>query len=187
MSQDKVSLHAGNQVCAVQDVGNDDIGVPALNNGLPALDCQTMNTGTDAIYNSVGCGIDAPTTLANTFGNGFNGVNGGYYVTQWTNTFVKVWFFARGNKPATLDCDVPDVSQFGKPLAWFRGCNIGQRFTNQHLVFSTNFCGSWAGAVGVYDQEFNKGLNCPKYDGLATPDLSCRRKVASDPAAYTNQ
>jgi len=184
MTQNKMSLHAGNAVCTVQDSLNADRGVPALNNGQPAYDCRTM-TGANVITNSVGCGIDAPSNLPNTFGDGFNSVNGGYYATQWTSTFIKVWFWPRGREPETLHCDVPNVAEFGTPLAFFQGdCDFGNRFQNQHLVFSTNFCGSWAGAVGVYDQEYSKG--CPNY-GLATPDLSCRREVATNPGRYTNQ
>jgi hypothetical protein len=91
--------------------------------------------------NTGGCSIDSGES--NSFGDGFNSVNGGYYVTQWTDSFIKIWFFPRDSKPATHDCDIPDPTALREPDMWFSGCDFGNKFVNQHLVFTTNFCGSW--------------------------------------------
>jgi len=184
MTQNKVSLHGGSGgLCTVLDQQGADTGNTALNGNNPALECALV-TGNNGVDNPVGCGIDAGTT--NTFGSNFNNVRGGYYITQWTSTFIKVWFFPRNNRPPTLDCDVPDVSTLGPPMAWFAGsCDFANRYRNQRLIFTTNFCGSWAGADNVYDQNYANGL-CTDY-GLATDDLNCVKYVAENPAAFTNQ
>jgi hypothetical protein len=175
MTENKMSLHSGQGTCVITDEGDKDFG------SIVATDCHTLNPTTDAVENTGGCGINSG--VANSFGDGFNGVNGGYYVTQWTDTFIKTWFFPRSQKPATLDCDVPDVSTLGEPDMFFSGCDFGSKFSNQHLVFTTNFCGSWAGADGVYNAA---GVNCPNYN-LATPDLNCRKFVAENPSEFNNQ
>ncbi|KIW01851.1 uncharacterized protein PV09_06700 [Verruconis gallopava] len=176
MTENKASLHTGLGTCVLTDEGSLETGTVA------ATDCHTLNPTTGKIENTGGCGIDSG--KPNSFGTPFNAVNGGYYITQWTDDFIKVWFFERANKPATLDCDVPDVSTLGTPDMYFSGCDFGSRISNQHLVFSTNFCGSWAGAVGVYDQTY--ALGCPNYN-LDTPDLNCRKFVAENPSAFANQ
>jgi hypothetical protein len=134
MSKNKASLHSGAGTCTITDEGSSDFGT------IGATDCHTLTDSGD-VTNTGGCGIDSGKT--NSFGDGFNGVNGGYYVTQWTDSFIKIWFFARADKPSTLDCDVPDPSLLGEPDMFFSGCDFGSKFVNQHLVFTTNFCGSW--------------------------------------------
>jgi hypothetical protein len=75
----------------------------------------------------------------------FNANGGGMYVTQWTSTYINIWFFPRNNIPQSIQSPstTPDVCQFGRPDASFTGCNFDKYFANQQLVITNTFCGDW--------------------------------------------
>jgi hypothetical protein len=115
------------------------------------------------------------------FGDNFNTNGGGVYAMQWTDTFIKTWFFPRNSIPASIACGSPDIADFGPPDSWFNGCDIARNFKEHRIVFTTTFCGSWAGADGVYSQ------TCPLALGSSEPEFkSCRQQVAQHPLTFTD-
>lgn len=111
------------------------------------------------------------------YGTGFNEQGSGVYAIQWTDKFIKIWFFPRSAIPKSIESGSPDVSEFGTPMGNFQGtCDIGKEFKPQKIVFDTTFCGDWAGSV------FGQGDSCPltKGDGLA----SCIDFVATKPEEF---
>nr|ARV79861.1 GH family 16 beta-1,3-glucosyltransferase [Paecilomyces sp. 'thermophila'] len=111
------------------------------------------------------------------YGSSFNEQGGGVYAMQWTDEFIKLWFFPRSAIPKSIESDSPDVSEFGTPMGNFKGtCDIGKEFKPQKLVFDTTFCGDWAGSV------YGQSDSCPltKEDSLA----SCIDFVATKPEEF---
>jgi hypothetical protein len=59
---------------------------------------------------------------------------------EWTEDFIKMWFFPRGNIPASITADKPDTSTFGTPNANFQGaCDIDKKFVDHRFIFDTTF------------------------------------------------
>ncbi|KAG6875707.1 hypothetical protein C0992_002787, partial [Termitomyces sp. T32_za158] len=65
------------------------------------LDCNT------AVNDNAGCGVRAPTAFS--YGPIFNANEGGWYSVERTNTYIKVWFWARN------DVSVPTDVRNGAP------------------------------------------------------------------------
>jgi len=129
--------------------------------------------------NFVGCGVQSGSQ--SNFGTPFNANNGGTYAMQWTDTFIKTWFFPRGSEPPSLKCSAPDVTEFGTPDSFFSGCDIGSNFLENRLVFTTTFCGSWAGANGIYSS------SCPLTFPAGEPEWkSCKAQVATHPDTFSD-
>ncbi|KAF2259518.1 hypothetical protein CC78DRAFT_537052 [Lojkania enalia] len=142
-------------------------------------------TGAQSLYNCAldsasgpsGCDVNA--VEANTFGTGFNANGGGVYAMEWTDDFIKMWFFPRGYTPSSIQHDKPDTAEFGVPNANFQGaCDMKKKFVDHKFIFNTAFCGDWAG--GVYGQS-----GCPVYSGL-DGWASCNKFVAENPSAFKN-
>jgi len=119
---------------------------------------------------NTGCGI---TASANSYGAPFNSGRGGVYATEWTQTYIKMWFFARGAIPGDMTSQSPNPNNWGKPFAYFP---LGNDCPNSHfkdhtMVINLTFCGDWAGAV------FNG--QCP---GLGN---NCGDYVKKNPQAFT--
>ncbi|KAG9124142.1 hypothetical protein FRC07_012686 [Ceratobasidium sp. 392] len=126
------------------------------------------------VNGNAGCGVKSPD--ANSYGPAFNKNGGGWYVTERTNTFIKVWFWGR-NSP-----DVPapvrngaasiDTSGFGKPTALFvnNSCDFNSHFGPENIIINLTFCGDWAG--GVYGSS-----GCPG---------TCVDYVNNNPGAFSN-
>ncbi|EGS17969.1 endo-1,3(4)-beta-glucanase-like protein [Thermochaetoides thermophila DSM 1495] len=109
-------------------------------------------------------GCSQQTSLDGTYGRGFNDAGGGVYAVEWTEEFIKVWFFPRdhdltpsltGNPPE----EAPDPEEFGTPLAAFvtdtsssANCSIESHFKEHQIVFDTTFCGDWAGEAWGDDE-----------------------------------
>ena len=95
--------------------------------------------------NNVGCGIT--TTDTATYGTAFNNNKGGVFATEWSDSGISIYFFERNSIPSDISSGSPDPSSWSEPIAAFggSGCNFGQKFTNQQIVFDTTFCGDWAG------------------------------------------
>ncbi|KAK4168711.1 glycoside hydrolase [Cladorrhinum sp. PSN259] len=108
-----------------------------------------------------GCGQE--TQSASNYGAGFNSLGGGYYVMEWTQSAISVWFFPRRSSEAaqlinaltnTTHGNIDITSSLGQPLATFVGgsnCSISDHFADHSIVFDTTFCGDWAGQVWQSD------------------------------------
>jgi len=83
--------------------------------------------------NNVGCQITA--SESTTYGIGFNTIKGGIYATEWTSSYISIYFFPRTQVSADIDCNNPDASTWGPPLAQFQGnCDFDAHFQNQQIV-----------------------------------------------------
>lgn len=110
-------------------------------------------------------------------GTPFNEADGGVYAMEWTDAFIKIWFFARSQIPASLSSGNPDTSSFPTPMAHLQGsCDFSQRFKAQKFILDTTFCGDWAGNVFAES-------TCPMSDP-SSPMRSCVNYVAQNPAAF---
>ncbi|TLD37930.1 glycoside hydrolase family protein [Venturia nashicola] len=168
VTRNKASLHTGKTTCAINNI--------PMQGSIASRDCQTTHNG--VMDNYVGCGIDSGSNAG--FGDPFNAGNGGTYALQWTDTFIKTWFFPRGSEPDSFSCSAPDVSKFGTPDSFFSGCDIASNFKDNRLVFDTTFCGSWAGADGVYNTS-----GCPLTFSSSEPQWkSCKAQVAAHPETF---
>lgn len=113
-----------------------------------------------------------------TTGTPFNEKGGGVYAMERSPDFIKIWYFPRGSTPESLTQGVPDTASFGRPMAHLQGdCDFAERFTEQKLVFNTDFCGDWAGGI------FGKDGECPMSDPSDT-FKSCKTFVAENPEKF---
>lgn len=161
---DQITLHTS-PGCTMSSVGS--LAGSTLLNG----DCGAGN-------GDEGCSITTASTSG--YGAGFNAVGGGVYAMQKQNTSIQIWFWERSAIPQTItaanESTSPDPSLFGTPTASFTptgsGCDIGQRFTAQQIIFNIDFCGQWAGEVWAND------TTCSQ---LAP---TCQEYVAQNPSAF---
>ncbi|KAL9112797.1 MAG: hypothetical protein Q9187_007722, partial [Circinaria calcarea] len=111
---------------------------------------------------NAGCGASAHS--ADTYGRPFNNNGGGTYATEYTNQFIKIWFWRHGTEPADVQNGNPNPAGWGVPTTTFQGdCNFGL-FKNQRLTFDTTFCGDWAGNVwGQYPACSSRANSCQDY------------------------
>lgn len=144
--------------------------------------CSITDTGMTGAVNATGCGEDLGTVGCviegeqGSYGTSFNKQGGGVYAMQWTEQFVKIWFFPRASIPTSITKGAPDVSQFGTPMALVEeGCDVASSFKAQSFVFDVTFCGDWAG--GVYGQS-----GCPM--SSSDSSQSCINYVAKNPTAF---
>jgi hypothetical protein len=100
---------------------------------------------------------------------------------EWTDTYIKTWFFPRNNIPASIQCGAPDLTEFGQPVSWFNGCDIKDNFVDHRIVFTTTFCGAFAGASGVYGTE---GI-C-QIDTTLSSNQNCVNQVATHCSDYAD-
>lgn len=97
-----------------------------------------------------GCGVSDKRTR--TFGKEFNTIGGGVFATEWTDEYIRIWFFPRWAVPDDIEAGAPEPSTWGKPAANFEGsCDFGTHFLEHQVVFDTTFCGSWAGLEFALD------------------------------------
>jgi len=131
----------------------------------PATNCFVNAAGQ---YNNQGCGI---TGADASYGAGFNSANGGVYVTEWTQTYIRMFYFTRNNIPADLKSGNPNPANWGKPYAYFMlGGNCpNTHFKDMTMVINLTFCGDWAGATF--------GADCPGLGG-------CNDYVKNNPQAF---
>ncbi|PYH70200.1 putative GPI anchored endo-1,3(4)-beta-glucanase, partial [Aspergillus vadensis CBS 113365] len=145
--------------------------------------CQISSQKMTGTLSSTECGEDSGTTgcvvegTQGSSGTPFNENGGGVYAMQWTEEFLKFWFFPRGSIPTSITKGDPDVTAFGTPMAHMQGsCSIAEHFKAQQFIFDTTFCGDWAG--GVYSTS-----GCPVSDSSSS-FKSCVAYVAENPAAF---
>lgn len=119
-----------------------------------------------------GCGVES--TNPTSYGTAFNANGGGVYAALWTNSGIKVWYFASRDVPTNIRNGNPDPNSWGTPAANFGpGCDYGARFRDLSIVFDITFCGDWAG--GVWGQ-----TSC------ARVNPSCNAYVASQPQSFAD-
>ncbi|KAF8916423.1 2 beta-glucanase [Mucidula mucida] len=140
----------------------DETGVPLQN------DCDT------AVNDNAGCGVQLQNTAS--YGPPFNANGGGWYAVEKTDTYIKVFFWARNDASVPVGVrdgngDV-DTANWGTPFAYFpnTSCAIPQFFGAHNIIINLTFCGAWAGAV--YGD-----FNCPS---------TCIDYVNNNPAAFAD-
>ncbi|PKY01771.1 hypothetical protein P168DRAFT_241808, partial [Aspergillus campestris IBT 28561] len=110
-------------------------------------------------------------------GDPFNKQGGGVYAMEWTEDFIKIWYFPRDSIPPSITDGHPDSSTFPTPMAHLQGsCDIAARFKPQKFILDTTFCGDWSG--NVYGDS-----SCPISDS-SNPMQSCVNYVAENPEAF---
>lgn len=144
--------------------------------------CSLTDTGMTGAVNATGCGESLGTVGCviegdrGSYGTSFNRQGGGVYAMEWTEQFLKIWFFPRHSIPASIAKGNPDVSQFGTPMALVEeGCDVANSFKEQSFVFDVTFCGDWAG--GVFGES-----GCPMSG--SDPFQSCVAYVAQNPSQF---
>jgi hypothetical protein len=66
----------------------------------------------------------------------------------WTSSGMQMWSFERDAIPPSISnrSTTPLLTEFGAPVANFQGsCDFDAHFTNQQMIFNTDFCGSNSG------------------------------------------
>ncbi|CDM34319.1 CAZyme family GH16 [Penicillium roqueforti] len=144
--------------------------------------CSLTDTDMTGSVNATGCGEDIGTIgckvegQEGSYGTSFNKQNGGVYSLQWTDDFLKIWYFPRSSIPASITSGNPDVTEFGTPMAVVQeSCDVANSFKAQSFVFDVTFCGDWAG--GVFGSS-----GCPVTDSDSFQ--SCHNYVANNPAKF---
>ena len=77
--------------------------------------------------------------VGTSYGTGYNAAGGGVYATEWTSSYIKIWYFQKGQVPADITNGNPNPSGWGQPAANFGGCNFDQYFQNMNIVSSCRF------------------------------------------------
>ncbi|KAJ5613371.1 hypothetical protein N7510_006565 [Penicillium lagena] len=144
--------------------------------------CSLTDQGMTGVVNATGCGEElGPVGCVvegdkGSYGTSFNRQGGGVYAMEWTNEFLKIWFFPRRSIPSSISNGHPDVTEFGTPMALVQeGCDVANSFKSQSFVFDVTFCGDWAG--GVFGES-----GCPM--SSSDPVQSCINYVAQNPSAF---
>ncbi|KAI0762600.1 2 beta-glucan [Fomes fomentarius] len=158
----QLTLHTSAN-CLQPATGRDMSGVPILN------DCDVAANGNS------GCSVQA--SKPNSYGKSFNAVGGGFYASERTSSFIKVWFWAR-NDP-TVPADVVNAGgavntdAWGQPSAVFVSdqCDINAHFGAHNIIINLTFCGDWAG-LPLF---FNERGGCPG---------DCNTFVNQNPGAF---
>lgn len=171
------------EIDIIEGVNNQVSNINTLHTG---PECRITNDGTaqgtelegedcNAGNGNLGCG--QKTTNNQNYGDGFNDIQGGVYATEWTSEHISVWFFPRDRIPEDITNGNPNPSAWGPPQARFnggQGCNIDDHFYGHKIIFNTTFCGDWAGAVEVWN-------NNPECSAKAA---TCKDHVAGNPGAF---
>ncbi|KAL1847143.1 hypothetical protein Plec18167_001985 [Paecilomyces lecythidis] len=147
-------------------------------------DCKITNTGMTGALTADQCSLTEGTSgctiegTEDSFGTGFNDIQGGVYAMEWTDEYIKIWFFPRNAIPQSIQNGKPDTSAFGTPMGNFQGsCNMTEEFLAQRFIFDTTFCGDWAG--NVFDS-----AKCIMSNPASALE-SCVSYVALNPTAYS--
>lgn len=103
-------------------------------------DCDVNANG------NAGCGVKSADSKS--YGPAFNSNKGGYYALERTSSFVKVWFWERGD--GSIPSDVSsggtsvDTDSWGTPTAYFpnTSCDIASHFGEHNIIINLTFCKS---------------------------------------------
>jgi len=129
---------------------------------------MTGKWGSKNCLGNQGCGI---TASQNSYGAPFNSAGGGVFVTEWTQGFIRMYFFPRGRVPGDLAARNPNPDGWGLPYAYFQLDNEcpPSHFRDHTMVINLTFCGDWSGAVF--------GSQCPNMG-------QCNDYVKNNPQAF---
>ncbi|KAJ3316081.1 hypothetical protein HDV04_000290 [Boothiomyces sp. JEL0838] len=140
-----------------------------IEDGLP-MDCSHLVSRT---------GCNSVATAPNTFGEGFNSVQGGIYAMEWiaqSNGHIKIWFFQRDSIPIDIinGKPLPDTwptdSGAYSYFPFGKNCRYSN-FASHTIVINIDFCGTWAGSVFNAQTGMNQG---------------CANFVSNHPSALQN-
>ncbi|KAH7097433.1 glycoside hydrolase family 16 protein [Auriculariales sp. MPI-PUGE-AT-0066] len=96
-----------------------------------------------------GCGVSS--NKKESWGPAFNDNNGGWFATERTDQYIKVWFWSRDSSdvPADVRDNTGSVGpdSWGKPVALFvsDSCDLSKKFSGNVFVINNTLCGDWAG------------------------------------------
>jgi Glycosyl hydrolases family 16 len=148
----KMTLHTGAGVVVSKSA--------AYSGELVTPNCDINAPGQDK---NAGCQISDKEE--NTYGNGFNKIGGGVYVTEWVTKGIKIWFFPRKAIPADIAAGTPTPQEnWGAPRATFVGdFKVDDHFKDLKIIFDTTFCGQWAGAAWANSSCASKAPTCQEF------------------------
>lgn len=134
---------------------------------------QVSDYGTQ--YLNQGC--SATNSDANSYGDAFNNAKGGVYAMEWTKDVIQIWNWESGFIPKDITSGKPVPGGWGTPAftTASSSCVIDNFFKDHHVIFNTDFCGSWAGQADIW-----KYAGC--YDKVLYP--TCASYVAANPGKY---
>ena len=121
------------------------VSVHAINGCFPAGESCLVNNG---------CEFNTEDSFI--FDDGFNNVDGGVYVIEWTFEHINIWFWPRGRAPSDVTGVNPNPIAWSTPTVSYRqdqGCIMDDHFQNMRLVFDIAFCGDWAGQPAIFDAD----------------------------------
>lgn len=108
------------------------------------LSTSTFVSGTDCNAPGTGStGCQQKGTATTNYGAGFNEIDGGAYVMEWTASAISVWFFPRTSIPSTLGGSTLEASALGTPLVQFvsdasaGGCDFDEHFADHKITIDT--------------------------------------------------
>ncbi|KAL8822241.1 MAG: hypothetical protein Q9191_007019 [Dirinaria sp. TL-2023a] len=151
-NNNSITLHT-NAGCAIQ-------GSSGFSGKVMTPNCDVNDP---AQSKNAGCQVQNPSTQS--YGAGFNAVNGGVVATEVTSQGIKVWFWPRSTIPSDIESGNPNPAGWQQPVAAFpaAGCNIDQHFKDMSIIFDTTFCGQWAGEVWSQSSCAAKAPTCQQY------------------------
>ncbi|MBW0488443.1 hypothetical protein O181_028158 [Austropuccinia psidii MF-1] len=119
--------------------------------------------------NDQGCGLSDP--VNGTYGTPFNQAHGGVFVMDWTEKYITLFFFERGNIPEDIAAGNPSKTASWRqstPRAKFQDIN-GQStstyFIDHVLVLNTNLCGQWPSDSWGTAPYSGQSTNCAEMTG----------------------
>ncbi|KAI5122192.1 hypothetical protein M0805_007089 [Coniferiporia weirii] len=133
-------------------------------------DCDSNANGNS------GCGVH--NNKANNYGPDFNSAGGGWYAMERTTSFIRVFFWSRGDSsvPSGVSGGTSsiDTDNWGEPVALFPNtdCDLASHFGENNIIINLTFCGSWAGIDSIYSSS-----GCPG---------DCVDYVNNNPSAFTD-
>ncbi|KAI4192343.1 MAG: hypothetical protein LQ348_003179 [Seirophora lacunosa] len=139
---------------------------------MQSMNQATMHTGQGCSLAGSPCGSGPESNegcpvKGGAFGDGFNTGDGGVYAMEWTSSGIFVWSFDRGQEPSDILGNSPNPGGWGDPTASFEGgssCDIDRHFKDQQIIFTTTFCGDWAGKKWSEDSTCSaKASTCEEY------------------------
>ncbi|KAH7890865.1 glycoside hydrolase family 16 protein [Phlebopus sp. FC_14] len=137
----QMTLHSGTNVACTIDT--------AINTTVEAFTGQLMGTNCYSTPTAdAGCAFSD--TDPRSFGNGFNGAQGGVFALLWdASAGMAMWHFARADIPADITNHTPTPANWGTPAGFWSSqtCDISKNFYQHQLVIDTTICGNWAGGA----------------------------------------
>ncbi len=177
MTQDHTTLHT-DQGCSMSGESTDLFtGSWSLNRaGGPSDDCWVDDPNQ---WSNAGCGIINTTPgVTTSYGVPFNAAGGGMYVMEWTQQFIRTYYFQRSQIPADLldgGGGSPDPSQWSTPPYAYFTLNAescpAKHFSDLQVIINIALCGDWGGS--------DFPISCPDIH-TACPDY-----VQHNPSAFS--